>query len=182
MLDKFFAFIIILIIFPFIVIICFIIYIFDGMPIFFTQKRVGKNNLEFKIYKLRTMKNNTKDVATHLLKSKSHFTITGPTLRKLSIDEIPQLFNIIKGDMVFFGPRPALYNQHDLIRIRKRFGIDMIKPGVTGWAQVNGRDSLSIEEKADLDRYYLENKSFLLNVKILFMTIRQVITSKNVSH
>ena len=182
MLDKFFAFIIILTIFPFIVIICFIIYIFDGMPIFFTQKRVGKNNLEFKIYKLRTMKNNTKDVATHLLKSKSHFTITGPTLRKLSIDEIPQLFNIIKGDMVFFGPRPALYNQHDLIRIRKRFGIDMIKPGVTGWAQVNGRDSLSIEEKADLDRYYLENKSSLLNVKILFMTIRQVITSKNVSH
>ncbi len=182
MLDKFFAFIIILIIFPFIVIICFIIYIFDGMPIFFTQKRVGKNNLEFKIYKLRTMKNNTKDVATHLLKSKSHFTITGPALRKLSIDEIPQLFNIIKGDMVFFGPRPALYNQHDLIRIRKRFGIDMIKPGVTGWAQVNGRDSLSIEEKADLDRYYLENKSSLLNVKILFMTIRQVITSKNVSH
>ena len=128
------------------------------------------------------MKNKTKDVATHLLKSKSHFTITGPKLRKLSIDEIPQLFNIIKGDMVFFGPRPALYNQHDLIRIRKRFGIDMIKPGVTGWAQVNGRDLLSIEEKADLDRYYLENKSSLLNIKILFMTIRQIITSKNVSH
>ena len=182
MLDKFFASIIILIIFPFILIVCIIIYVFDGLPIFFTQRRIGRNNLGFKIYKLRTMKNKSKDVATHLLKSNSHFTITGPILRKLSIDEIPQLFNIIKGDMVFFGPRPALHNQYDLIRIRKRFGIETIKPGVTGWAQVNGRDILSIEEKAYLDKYYLENKSPFLNVKILFMTIKQVITAKNVSH
>ena len=155
----------------------------DGFPVFFRQRRIGINNDEFWIYKFRTMKKDTPDIATHLVKeARDYNTVIGPILRKLSIDELPQLINIVKGEMVFVGPRPALYNQDNLIKLRTEKNIHNLKPGVTGWAQVNGRDELSIPEKVKLDEYYLQNKSFWLNIKILFMTGFQVIFPKGVSH
>ena len=155
----------------------------DGFPVFFRQRRIGINNDEFWIYKFRTMKKETPDIPTHLVKEEQDYnTIIGPILRKLSIDELPQLINIVKGEMVFVGPRPALYNQDNLIKLRTEKNIHNLKPGVTGWAQVNGRDELSIPEKVKLDEYYLQNKSIILDIKILFMTGFQVIFPKGVSH
>jgi len=155
----------------------------DGFPVFFRQRRIGLNNSEFWIYKFRTMIKNTPDIPTHLVKKEQDYnTVIGPILRKLSIDELPQLINILKGEMVFVGPRPALYNQGDLIKLRIAKDIHKLKPGVTGWAQVNGRDELKISEKVKLDQYYLQNKSFWLNIKILFMTGVQVLLPKGVSH
>jgi len=155
----------------------------DGFPVFFRQRRIGINNDEFWIYKFRTMKKETPDIPTHLVKEAQDYnTIIGSILRKLSIDELPQLINIVKGEMVFVGPRPALYNQDNLIKLRTEKNIHNLKPGVTGWAQVNGRDELSIPEKVKLDEYYLQNKSIILDIKILFMTGFQVIFPKGVSH
>lgn len=129
------------------------------------------------------MKKDVPDLATHLLKNpKLVYTLTGPLLRKLSIDEIPQLFNIIKGDMVFIGPRPALYNQYDLIDLRTKHGVHQLTPGVTGWAQVNGRDEISISQKVEFDIYYLLNKSLMLDIKILFHTVHKVIGMNDVAH
>ena len=155
----------------------------DGFPVFFRQRRIGLNNSEFWIYKFRTMIKNTPDIPTHLVKEVQDYnTFIGPLLRKLSIDELPQIINIIKGEMNFIGPRPALHNQDDLKSLRAEKGIHKLKPGVTGWAQVNGRDELSIPEKVKLDEYYLQNKSLWLNIKILFMTGVQVLFPKGVSH
>ena len=169
--------------FPIFAIVALAIIIDDGFPIFFRQKRIGINNDEFWIYKFRTMKKDTPDIATHLVKeARDYNTVIGPILRKLSIDELPQLINIVKGEMVFVGPRPALYNQDNLIKLRTEKNIHNLKPGVTGWAQVNGRDELSIPEKVKLDEYYLQNKSIILDIKILFMTGFQVIFPKGVSH
>ena len=129
------------------------------------------------------MKKNTPDIPTHLVKNgKSLYTAIGPFLRKYSIDELPQLINIVKGDMTFIGPRPALYNQDDLIELRTQAGVDRLIPGVTGWAQVNGRDELSIPDKVKMDEYYLKNKSLWLNIKILFKTVIKVFKSEGVSH
>ena len=155
----------------------------DGFPALYKQKRIGKNNDEFWMYKFRTMKIETPDIPTHLVKEAQKYNTTiGPILRKLSIDELPQLINILKGEMIFVGPRPALHNQGDLKTLRTEKGLHKLKPGVTGWAQVNGRDELRIPEKVKLDEYYLQNKSFWLNIKILFMTGVQVIFHKGVSH
>tara|TARA_X000001036_G_scaffold394502_1_gene394858 strand:+ start:232 stop:621 length:390 start_codon:yes stop_codon:yes gene_type:complete len=127
------------------------------------------------------MKKGTPDIATHLVDdSQSLYTLIGPLLRKFSFDELPQLINIIKGDMKFIGPRPSLYNQEDLNELRTRAGLDILFPGVTGWAQVNGRDDLSIEEKVKMDTYYMNNQSFLLNIKILYLTILRVFKAENV--
>ena len=129
------------------------------------------------------MKKNTPDIPTHLVKNgKSLYTAIGPFLRKYSIDELPQLINIVKGDMTFIGPRPALYNQDDLIELRTQTGVHTLMPGVSGWAQVNGRDELSIPEKVKMDEYYLKNKSLLLNIKILFMTVFKVFKTEGVSN
>ena len=129
------------------------------------------------------MKKNTPDIPTHLVKDeKSLYTSIGPFLRKFSIDELPQLINIVKGDMTFIGPRPALYNQDDLIALRTQAGVHSLMPGVTGWAQVNGRDELSIPDKVKMDEYYLKNKSLWLNIKILFKTVIKVFKSEGVSH
>ena len=129
------------------------------------------------------MKKDTPDIPTHLVNdSDSLYTAIGPFLRKYSIDELPQLINIVKGDMIFIGARPALYNQDDLIELRTQTGVHTLMPGVSGWAQVNGRDELSIQEKVKMDVYYLKNKSLWLNIKILLMTIAQVLFSKGVSH
>ena len=129
------------------------------------------------------MKNSVGDIATHELKnSKSKLTKTGNIIRKYSLDEIPQLINIIKGEMNFVGPRPALYNQRDLINLRNKKKIYTVKPGITGWAQVNGRDEISIARKVTLDEYYLNNRSLSMNIKILFITAYRIIKPRNILH
>jgi O-antigen biosynthesis protein WbqP len=181
MINKFLALILFLILSPLLLIGSLIILINDGLPIFFLQKRVGKNNKYFTIFKFRTMKKNTKDVATHLAENfESNMLCSGYFLRKYSIDEIPQLINIIRGDMNFIGPRPALYNQYNLIELREKHNIHSVKPGITGWAQVNGRDNLSSIEKTEYDIYYIQNKSNLLNFKIVYRTIIKVILAKDI--
>ncbi|WP_462258660.1 sugar transferase [Vagococcus teuberi] len=151
-------------------------------PVVFTQKRVGKNKKLFSIYKFRTMKIDTpKEMPTHLLKNPDEFiTRVGKFLRKTSLDELPQLFNILKGDMAIIGPRPALWNQEDLIEERDKYGANDIRPGLTGWAQINGRDELEIDIKASLDRYYVEHESFWMDVKCFFGTIVSVFKSDGV--
>tara|TARA_X000000368_G_scaffold412974_1_gene400225 strand:+ start:685 stop:1194 length:510 start_codon:yes stop_codon:yes gene_type:complete len=167
---------------PIFLLLAIIILLDDGYPFLFTQERVGINQSRFKIYKFRTMKKDMGDIPTHLLSnSSSYVTKAGYFLRKFSLDELPQLFNIIFGDMSLIGPRPALYNQDDLINSREEIGINKLKPGITGWAQVNGRDELSIKEKVDLDYYYLNNKGFIMNLKIIIMTINKVLFAKNIS-
>jgi O-antigen biosynthesis protein WbqP len=182
-LSKLFSLILLICLSPVFALVALAIIINDGFPIFFKQKRVGLNNIHFWIYKYRTMKKDTSDIATHLVNdSDSLYTAIGPFLRKFSFDELPQLINILKGDMIFIGPRPALYNQDDLIALRTQAGVHTLLPGVTGWAQVNGRDKLSIPEKVKMDEYYLKNKSLWLNIKILFMTVFKVFKMEGVSH
>ena len=159
------------------------IFIEDGSPIFFKQKRVGINYTFFYIYKFRSMKKNTPNVATHLLINPEQYLLKiGEILRKLSLDELPNLINIIKGEMVFVGPRPALYNQDDLMTLRIATGVDKLNPGITGWAQINGRDDISIEKKVQLELEYLQKKSFLFDIEILIKTFTNVLFSKGVSH
>lgn len=156
---------------------------FDGRPIFFWSKRVGINNTFFYMPKFRTMKKNSPDLPTHKLKNPQDYIIRfGSILRKMSLDELPQLYSVYKGDINFIGPRPALHNQTDLITKRTANKIHKIPPGITGWAQVNGRDEISIEKKVILDTYYLNNKSLNLKTKILLLTIIQLITPKGVRH
>lgn len=168
---------------PFFLIVALFIFIEDGTPIFFTQKRVGINYTFFQIYKFRSMKKNTPNVATHLLENPEQYLLkTGRIIRKLSLDELPNLFNIIKGDMVFVGPRPALYNQDDLMQMRMAAGVDQLKPGLTGWAQINGRDELSLEDKVAFEKYYLEHKSLLFDIQIFFKTFTNAFFGKGVKH
>jgi len=150
-------------------------------PVLFSQKRIGRNNKEFVLYKFRSMRTEAPNVATHLLKdSESYITSFGKFLRKSSLDELPQFINIIKGDMTFIGPRPALYNQYDLIDLRTKCGVHRLRPGVSGWAQVNGRDCLEISEKVNFDHYYLENHNLLFDIKILFFTALKVLKADGV--
>ena len=145
--------------------------------------RIGKNNEIFKMPKFRSMLIYSPDIATHLLEDpNSYLTPIGGLLRRYSLDELPQLFSVLKGDMSFVGPRPALYNQDDLITLRTEKGVDKILPGITGWAQVNGRDELSIPDKVALDVEYLNRKSFWFDMKILWMTFLKVIKCDGVSH
>lgn len=183
MLNRIFALIFLFILFPIFIIVAVAILIEDGFPIFFSQKRVGINYTFFQIYKFRSMKKNTPNVATHLLINPEHYLLKiGVILRKLSLDELPNLINIIKGDMVFVGPRPALYNQDDLMGLRVAEGVDKLKPGITGWAQINGRDELSLEEKVAFEKVYLENKSLIFDFKIILKTFTNVLFSKGVTH
>ncbi|MDT2823849.1 sugar transferase [Vagococcus lutrae] len=151
-------------------------------PVFFKQKRVGKNKKLFSIYKFRTMYVETpKEMPTHLLSNPDAFiTKTGKFLRKTSLDELPQMINILKGEMAIIGPRPALWNQDDLITERDKYGANDIRPGLTGWAQINGRDELEIDVKAKLDGYYVEHESFAMDVKCFFGTIVSVFKSDGV--
>ena len=161
----------------------FAILIEDGYPFFFNQKRVGINYSFFNIYKFRSMKKNTPNVATHLLINPDQYLLKiGKFIRKTSLDELPNLINIIKGEMVFVGPRPALYNQQDLMEFRVAAGISKLKPGITGWAQINGRDEISIAEKVKLEQEYLIKKSFLFDIEILIKTFTNVLFSKGISH
>jgi O-antigen biosynthesis protein WbqP len=155
----------------------------DGFPVFFKQKRVGIHYTFFQIYKFRSMKKNTPNVATHLLENPSQYVLKiGGLLRKLSLDELPNLINIVKGEMVFVGPRPALYNQDDLMALRVKAGVDQLVPGITGWAQVNGRDEISLEEKVGYETAYLERKSFWFDLKIIALTFTKVLKSQGVKH
>ena len=143
-------------------------------PVVFKQKRIGKNKKIFDIYKFRTMTQDApRDIPTHLFKNpETYVTRVGKILRKYSLDEIPQLVNILKGDMAVVGPRPALYNQDDLVAERDRYGVNSVRPGLTGWAQVHGRDELEIPEKARMDAYYVEHIGFLIDLKCFIKTIR----------
>ncbi|OMC73882.1 MULTISPECIES: sugar transferase [Paenibacillus] len=151
-------------------------------PILFKQKRLGKNKSEFYILKFRTMRTDTpQDMPTHLLEDPDFFiTKVGKFLRKTSLDELPQIINILKGEMSIVGPRPALWNQYDLIAERDKYGANDIKPGLTGWAQINGRDELPIEKKASLDGEYIASLSFKFDIKVFFMTILSVLKSDGV--
>lgn len=151
-------------------------------PVLFKQKRLGKNKSEFYILKFRTMRTDTpNDMPTHLLKDPDFFiTKVGKFLRKTSLDELPQIINILKGEMSIVGPRPALWNQYDLIAERDKYGANDIKPGLTGWAQINGRDELPIEKKAKLDGEYVASLSFMFDIKVFFMTILSVLKSDGV--
>ncbi len=183
MLNRFLAFILLFLFLPIFFIVAFAILIEDGFPFFFTQKRVGINYSFFNIYKFRSMKKNTPNVATHLLINPDQYLLKiGKFIRKTSLDELPNLINIIKGEMVFVGPRPALYNQQDLMQLRVTSGVSQLKPGITGWAQINGRDEITIQEKVNLESFYLENKTLLFDAKIIILTILNVFSSKNVSH
>ncbi len=183
MLNRLFALILLIILSPLILLVAISIFIEDGMPIFFKQKRVGINYSFFQIYKFRSMKKNAPNVATHLLENPGQYLLKiGGLLRKLSLDELPNLINIINGEMVFVGPRPALYNQDDLMALRVAAGVDKLKPGITGWAQINGRDEISIEDKVALEKEYLEKKSFLFDLEILVKTFTSVLGSKGVAH
>ena len=145
--------------------------------------RVGKNNKIFKMPKFRSMLIDTPAVATHLLDNPdSYLSPIGGFLRRTSLDELPQLFSVLRGDMSFVGPRPALFNQEDLIALRTEKGVDTLKPGITGWAQINGRDELSIAYKVALDVEYLNRQSFWFDMKILWMTLLKVVKRDNVSH
>lgn len=151
-------------------------------PVFFKQKRIGKNKDLFEIYKFRSMRSDTpSDMPTHLLNDPEAFiTKSGKFLRKTSLDELPQLINIVKGEMAIIGPRPALWNQYDLIEERDKYGANDVRPGLTGWAQINGRDELEIPVKAKLDGDYVQNISFLFDLKCFFGTITSVLRSDGV--
>jgi O-antigen biosynthesis protein WbqP len=183
MLNRIFALILLIILSPIFLIVALAIFIDDGFPVFFTQKRVGINYTFFNIYKFRSMKKNTPNVATHLLTNAEQYLLKiGKYIRKSSLDELPNLINIIKGEMVFVGPRPALYNQDDLMALRVATGVHKLKPGITGWAQINGRDNISIEKKVQLEQEYIYKKSFLLDIEIVIKTFTNILMSKGVSH
>ena len=152
-------------------------------PSLYWSDRVGKNNKIFKMPKFRSMFTGTHAVATHLLDNPdSYLSPIGGFLRSTSLDELPQLFSVLKGDMSFVGPRPALYNQNELIAIRTEKGVDKLLPGISGWAQVNGRDALSISDKVALDEEYLKRQSFWFDIKILWMTFLKVVNRDDVNH
>jgi O-antigen biosynthesis protein WbqP len=163
--------------------ITFIIKVTSKGPVLYWSDRVGRNNEIFKMPKFRTMKTETPAVATHLLDDPERYiTAVGKFLRKSSLDELPQLLSIIKGEMSFVGPRPALFNQHDLVELRTKKGIHILTPGLTGWAQVNGRDELPIHVKVEFEEYYLNHRSFLFDMKIIFMTFLKVLRKEGVTH
>ena len=152
-------------------------------PALYWSDRVGINNRIFRMPKFRSMRIDTPAVATHLMKNPdAYLTPIGSFLRKFSLDELPQLWSILKGDISFVGPRPALYNQDDLVGLRTGKGIHKLIPGITGWAQVNGRDELPIPVKVEFDEYYLKNRSFALDFKILWLTVVKVVRGEGVTH
>lgn len=168
---------------PLIVLIAVLVQLTSSGPVIYWSDRVGRHNKIFRMPKFRSMRVNTPAVATHLLHNPAEWlTPIGPFLRKTSLDELPQLWSILKGDMSFVGPRPALFNQDDLIVLRTDAGVSELLPGLTGWAQINGRDKLSIPEKVKLDIEYLQRRSFAFDLTILWMTFLKVLRRDQVSH
>ena len=180
MFSRVLAFIILLCLIPLLFLLMLVIFMDDGFPLIYKQKRVGRNYTFFELYKFRTMKTNTPNVASHLLVNpEQYLTKIGGTLRKSSLDELPNLINILKGDMLFVGPRPALYNQFDLMELRVATGISVLKPGLTGWAQINGRNEISIYQKVILEIEYLKKKSFIFDLKIFFLTFTSLFLKRH---
>jgi O-antigen biosynthesis protein WbqP len=179
--DLFLATILLLIFLIPMMVISIILRFSSGTPVIYWSDRVGKDNKIFQMPKFRSMIVQTPEVATHLLKDADSFiSPVGVFLRKTSLDELPQIFSVLKGDMSFVGPRPALFNQKDLIEMRTERGIDRLLPGITGWAQVNGRDELLIAKKVELDEEYLYKQSFWFDIKILIITLFAVVKEKGV--
>ncbi len=181
--DIFFSiFLILIVLLPSILISLLIKFTSNG-PILYWSDRIGRNNKIFKMPKFRTMKLNSPAVASNLIENPElYITPIGKILRNFSLDELPQLICILKGSMSFIGPRPALFNQKDLIELRTNNNIHHFCPGITGWAQVNGRDQISIKKKVDLEIYYRDNKSFELDLKIILLTIKKVLLRDNITH
>lgn len=179
--DGLISLVLLLLLSPLFLILGIIIKLNSKGPVFFTQMRIGQNNELFKFYKFRTMKIGTPNVATDKLDgSKSYITTSGKVLRKTSLDELPQIINILLGDMTFVGPRPALYNQYGLKDLRTKAGVHKLIPGVTGWAQINGRDNNDDYEKTEHDRDYLNNKSLWLDLRIVFRTVFKVLRAEGI--
>ena len=179
--DILLSFFGLLLLFPVFLIVIIAIKADDPGPAFFKQKRVGIHKSHFWLYKFRSMKMNTPDIPTHLLENpEQYITRVGAFLRKTSLDELPQLWNILIGDMSIIGPRPALWNQDDLIAERDKYGANDVRPGLTGWAQINGRDELEIDVKARLDGEYVEKLGFLFDLKCFFGTVVSVLRSDGV--
>lgn len=152
-------------------------------PVIHWSKRVGRNNNMFLMPKFRTMRIDTPQVSTDLLENiENYLTPIGSFLRKTSLDEIPQIIAVLQGTMMFVGPRPALFNQHDLIKLRTEEGVHNLFPGITGWAQINGRDELSVKEKVIFDKDYLEKRSILFDIKIILLTVYKVLKRADISH
>lgn len=181
--DLIFALILLFVLALPILIVSLLVKVTSEGPVLYWSDRVGINNIIFKMPKFRTMRINTPAVATHLMNNPDKYlTPIGDFLRKFSLDELPQLYSILKGDISFVGPRPALYNQDDLIELRTNKKIHKLIPGITGWAQVNGRDELPIPIKVDFDEYYMNNKSLQLDLKILLLTFVKVVRREGVLH
>lgn len=181
MLNRICAFILLLPIAPFLALFLLAVYLEDGGPVIFKQKRVGQNGREFTFYKIRTMKRNAPQKATKDLHDIHDYVLkTGYWYRKFSIDELPNLFNIIKGDMNFIGPRPLLASELEIQELREKYGIYALKPGLTGYAQVNGRDIISDHRKIVLERFYLHNRTLKMDIKILLKTIIYVVKTTGV--
>ena len=181
--DFFSALLGVLLLLPFILAVTICVKVTSKGPVLYWSDRVGKDNSLFKMPKFRSMKIDTPDVATHLLTNpEQYLTSIGSFIRATSLDELPQLWNVIRGEMSLVGPRPALYNQDDLIELRTVMNIHTLKPGVTGWAQVNGRDEFPIPDKVKLDEEYMQKQSFILDIKILLLTVYKVIKRDSVTH
>lgn len=181
--DLTLSFLLIIILGPLIILLAFIVISSSKGNILYWSNRIGRSNTIFKMPKFRTMQVGTPAVATHLLSdSGQYLTPVGSFLRTSSLDELPQLWSILVGDMSFVGPRPALFNQDDLIALRTQFGVDQLVPGLTGWAQVNGRDELSIVDKVQYEVEYLNKQSFWFDMKILGLTFLKVVRRSGVSH
>ena len=179
--QRFCALVMLVLLSPLFLVVALLIKLESKGPVFFKQERIGKDNVNFTIYKFRSMRTDTPDVATHLLDNPDVFiTKIGRFLRKTSLDELPQLINIVKGEMLFVGPRPALYNQYDLRDLRTEKGVNVLYPGVTGWAQINGRDELEIPDKVEFDRQYVERRSIFMDIKIVFMTAVKVFKKEGI--
>ena len=181
--DIFLSFFLILVFSLPMLIITLMIKLTSAGNILYWSERMGKGQSLFWMPKFRTMHSNTPQLATHLLSDiDNRLTFFGKFLRKTSLDELPQLFSIFKGDMSFVGPRPALFNQEDLISLRLESGVNELIPGLTGWAQINGRDNIPIERKAEFDLEYLKKRSLFFDIKIIFLTVFNILASKDISH
>ena len=182
--DFLFSLLALIVLLPVIIILSLLILVSSGRPVIFKQERVGYGNELFTIYKFRTMKDGMRQTRTEDLTEEeieNDITFIGKILRKLSLDELPQLYNILKGDMSFVGPRPLIPQEDEIRALREKYNVYSVRPGITGWAQVNGRDFISDEQKAKLDKEYVENRTILMDIKIMFRTVWVVLTGKDVA-
>ncbi len=182
--DFLFSLLALIVLSPVILVLSLLVLISSGSPVIFKQERVGYGNRLFTIYKFRTMKDGMRQTRTEDLTEEeieNDITFIGKILRKLSLDELPQLYNILKGDMSFVGPRPLIPQEEEIRELREKYNVYSVRPGITGWAQVNGRDFISDEQKAKLDKEYVENRTLLMDIKIMFKTVWVVLVGKDVA-